>query len=220
MRTPWPRGRRTRLCHKHARPYHPQTCGKFERFHQTLKKYLAKQPAADSLEALQAQLDRFVLYNESRPHRALGWRTPREVFDAKIKARPQGATPATHFRVRHAQVDRHGKVTLRYDSKLFHIGLGARHKGLPVVLLVANRDVRVVSSGRRAPASPHARSGPDELRRRSQLTFDLDAQEVGPERSQALGIRAVDLYPPDSSDGLTTSAISHASRDYWQQLLT
>ncbi len=146
MRTPWPRGRRTRLCHKHARPYHPQTCGKFERFHQTLKKYLAKQPAADSLEALQAQLDRFVLYNESRPHRALGWRTPREVFDAKIKARPQGATPATHFRVRHAQVDRHGKVTLRYDSKLFHIGLGARHKGLPVVLLVANRDVRVVSA--------------------------------------------------------------------------
>jgi transposase InsO family protein len=132
--------------HKHARPYHPQTCGKVERFHQTLKKYLAKQPAPGSLEALQAQLDRFAsYYNEERPHRALGRQTPREVYDAKVKARQERAT-LTHFRVRHDKVDRYGTVTLRYESKLHHIGLGARHKGLAVVLLVADRDVRVVSA--------------------------------------------------------------------------
>ncbi len=132
--------------HKRSRPYHPQTCGKVERFHQTLKKYLAKQPAAGSLEALQAQLDRFATYyNEERPHRALGRQTPREVYDAKVKATPS-AKVETHFRIRHDKVDRHGKLSLRYDSRLLHIGVGARHKGLPVVMLIADRDVRVVSA--------------------------------------------------------------------------
>ena len=48
--------------YKHSRPYHPQTCGKVERFHQTLKKFLAKQPPADTIAELQAQVDRFVDY--------------------------------------------------------------------------------------------------------------------------------------------------------------
>ncbi len=54
--------------YKHGRPYHPQTQGKVERFHQTLKRWLAKQPRATTLEALQAQLDRFrAYYNTVRP---------------------------------------------------------------------------------------------------------------------------------------------------------
>ncbi len=62
---------------KHSRPYHPQTCGKVERFHQTMKKFLAQQDAAVSNKQLQHQLDRFVAYyNEVRPHRSLGRRTP------------------------------------------------------------------------------------------------------------------------------------------------
>jgi transposase InsO family protein len=47
---------------KHSRPYHPQTCGKVERFHQTMKKYLHRQRPPKSLGALQAQIDRFVEY--------------------------------------------------------------------------------------------------------------------------------------------------------------
>jgi len=131
---------------KHAAPYHPQTCGKVERFHQTLKRWLAKQPRAATLEELAAQLDRFRLhYNVHRPHRALGRRTPQEVFDAKVKAGPGSAAPPLHVRVRHDTVDRHGKVTLRYDSRLHHIGLGARHRGKTIVLFVADRDIRIVT---------------------------------------------------------------------------
>jgi transposase InsO family protein len=66
---------------RHSRPYHPQTCGKVERFHQTLTKWLEKQPRARTIAELQAQVDRFVAYsNEVRPHRATARRTPRAAF--------------------------------------------------------------------------------------------------------------------------------------------
>ena len=134
------------VTYKHSRPYHPQTCGKVERFHQTLKKFLDKQDRAVDLAGLQAQLDHFVAsYNNARPHRALGRRTPREVFDAKIKAHPAAKVPGTHFRVRHDRVDKTGCVTLRYQSQLRHISVGRAHKGQRVLLLVADRDVRVVT---------------------------------------------------------------------------
>jgi transposase InsO family protein len=134
------------VTYKHSSPYHPQTCGKVERFHQTLKRHLAKQPGAGSLARLQAQLDRFVVsYNEARPHRALGRRTPREVFEAKLKARPSGGEAGGHFRVRQDRIDKTGCVTLRYESRLRHIGLGRANAGTKVIILVADRDVRVLS---------------------------------------------------------------------------
>src|SRR5215211_2718511 len=73
--------------YRHSRPYHPQTCGKVERFHQTLKRWLARQARASTIGELQAQVDRFVAYyNEIRPHRAVGRRTPREAFEARVRA--------------------------------------------------------------------------------------------------------------------------------------
>ncbi len=68
---------------RHSRPYHPQTCGKVERYHQTLKKWLTRQPPARSIRQLQAQLDTFRnYYNQVRPHRALHRHTPASAYTA------------------------------------------------------------------------------------------------------------------------------------------
>jgi transposase InsO family protein len=130
---------------KHSAPYHPETCGKVERFHQTIKKYLSKQPRARSLPELQRQIDTFVsYYNECRPHRGIGRKIPKEVFDAKVKAHPS-APNESHLRIRHDKVDAFGKLTLRYEGKLRHIGMGARCKGQKVVLMIANAEVRILT---------------------------------------------------------------------------
>lgn len=133
---------------KHSRPYHPQTCGKVERFHQTLKKFLAKQPAAQTIGQLQRQIDRFTtIYNLQRPHRSLGRRTPLQAYTARDKARPAAAkiTLANDTRVRHDIIDKTGAVTLRYKSKLHHIGIGRDHRGTRIILLRSGLDVRILT---------------------------------------------------------------------------
>jgi transposase InsO family protein len=131
---------------KHARPYHPQTCGKVERFHQTLKKFLAKQDPATTKKQLQAQLDYFVAYyNGVRPHRGIGRRTPLSAFEARERARPQGPTiDVTGYRIRRDKVDKGGGVTLRHDGRLHHIGIGRAYTGWRVILLVAGREIHVL----------------------------------------------------------------------------
>jgi hypothetical protein len=130
---------------KNSRPYHPQTCGKVERVHQTLKRFLAKQQSARTLDELQGELDRFRdYYNHIRPHRALAGRTPLQSYEGRVKAKPAAAVEQTHFRVRKDRVDKTGRVTLRHRSRLLHIAVGRAHKGRAVTILVADLDVRVV----------------------------------------------------------------------------
>src|SRR5215471_13650909 len=65
--------RRLHVRQKNSRPNHPTTCGKVERFQQTMKNSLAAQPAQPTtLDQLQGLLDLFTcLYNQQRPHRSL-----------------------------------------------------------------------------------------------------------------------------------------------------
>jgi len=132
---------------KHSTPYHPQTCGKVERLHQTLKQFLRKQTPAGSLAELQFQLDAFRhYYNHLRPHRALGRQTPLAVFEARVKARPTLPAEPTYYRVRQDQIDSWGKVTLRYLGRLRHIPVGVAHRNRKVHLLVAGADVRIIAT--------------------------------------------------------------------------
>jgi transposase InsO family protein len=130
----------------HSTPYHPQTCGKVERFHQTLKRFLTKQAVPQSVTHLQLQLDAFrSYYNQQRPHRAHGGQTPLFAFESRLKAKPDQAGAPTHFRVRKDKVDRFGRVTLRYLGRLRHIGLGLAYKDRSIRLLVAGDHVRVLT---------------------------------------------------------------------------
>jgi transposase InsO family protein len=132
---------------KHSTPNHPQTCGKVERLHQTLKRYLTCQPPAASLAMLQLQLDAYrAYYNAERPHRALRGATPLATFQERPKARPAPELPTTYYRVRTDRVSKAGNVTLRYLSQLRHIGLGKAHAGKPVRIMVADDYVRVVEA--------------------------------------------------------------------------
>lgn len=131
----------------HTRAYHPQTNGKVERFHQTLKKWLRSQRPARTLAELRRQLDTFRdYYNNTRPHRALGRRTPAQAYAARPKATPRMPTIDTsHWRTRQDTIHKSGTVTLRHNSRLHHIGVGRAHAGTRVLILAHDRDLKIIN---------------------------------------------------------------------------
>ena len=73
----------------HSRPYHPQTNGKDERFHRSLKAEVLHGRSFESLARVQAALDRWrVVYNQQRPHDALGGATPITRYRPSVRALP------------------------------------------------------------------------------------------------------------------------------------
>jgi transposase InsO family protein len=131
---------------KNGAPGHPQTQGKIERFHQTLKHWLARQPATRDLAALQAQLDAFrLVYNEQRPHRALGRRTPGETYRAIPREQPAGPAGRGHFRLRCDTTDSKGAMTLRRGGGMHHLKIGAAHARTRVIAIVDEQEVTVAS---------------------------------------------------------------------------
>ena len=142
--------RRLNVVQKNSRPNHPTTCGKVERFQQTLKKWLRTQPTQSATIAeLQVLLDAFVdEYNHRRPHRSLAHRcTPATAYTARPKATPTSdRTGEVHHRVRTDRVDHTGVVTLRVNGRLHHIGIGRTHARTHVLLLIHDLHLRVVDA--------------------------------------------------------------------------
>jgi transposase InsO family protein len=130
---------------KNGHPGHPQTQGKIERFHQTLKRWLVQQPKASTIFELQEQLDRFrQIYNHQRPHKAIGLATPAFAYEATVKAVLHPSTIGGHYRIRFDHVDTFGKVSLRRAGKMHHLGVGRAHRTKKVTLLVDEKLVQVV----------------------------------------------------------------------------
>ena len=141
--------RRLGVVQKNSQPSHPTTCGKVERFQQSMKNWLrAQQPQPTTIVELQALIDRFVdEHNHRRPHRSLPHRaTPAAVYTSRPKASPDDRTHDTHDRVPRDRVDTSGKITLRYQGRLYSIGIGRTHARTRVVVLVQDLDVRIIDA--------------------------------------------------------------------------
>ena len=168
--------RRLNVVQKNSRPNHPTTCGKVERFQQTLKKWLRAQPVQPAtLAELQTLIDTFVsTYSNERPHRSLPLRaTPAAVYDAMPKASPTSSRDSdTHQRVRRDTIDESGSVTLRVNGRLHHIGISRTLARTRVLLLVQDLDIKVIN----------AATG--EILRELELNPDRDYQPTGRTRAR------------------------------------
>jgi transposase InsO family protein len=74
----------------HGKPLHPQTQGKEERFHRTLKNELLRQIQIRNLFHAQKEFDAFrKMYNEERPHCSLGYAVPADRYRDSERAMPE-----------------------------------------------------------------------------------------------------------------------------------
>lgn len=113
-------------------PYHPQTCGKVERFHQTMKQWLNARPPAATLTELQVLLDRFIeFYNQQRPHHSLRRNTPAAVWAATPRATPAAVPVTATTTSRTLTVDARGVAR----AGRYWFGIGSRHKQQQITLI-------------------------------------------------------------------------------------
>lgn len=74
----------------HSRPYHPQTLGKEERFHRTLKAEVLNRHRFANLASVQARFDGWrTVYNFERPHHALELQTPATRYAPSARSMPR-----------------------------------------------------------------------------------------------------------------------------------
>jgi transposase InsO family protein len=127
----------------HSRPYHPQTNGKVERFHQTLKRWLARHHPA-TLAELQWLLDCFRhIYNHQRPHRSLDRRLPAQVWTDAPKSGPADRALATPTRLHQGTI-----INSRLTAGRYLITVGAAHNGAHALAIVTGTACHIFIAGR------------------------------------------------------------------------
>jgi hypothetical protein len=125
-------------------PYHPQTCGKIERFWQTLKKWLRAREAVHGEYRTLADLNRDLAvfaehYNTRRPHRAHHGRTPVVAYTATVKARPAQRPLPSQAQCYRTHVSTGGSVVVSGPPgairNQLRVHVGGRYKQLPATVI-------------------------------------------------------------------------------------
>ena len=122
----------------HSRPAHPQTLGKDERFHRTLKLEVLSAHTFQDLADCQRRFDRWRdCYNCERPHAALGLAVPASRYQPSPRSFPETLAPIEYEAgdtVR--KVQDHG--FLHYRGRVFRVAQALR--GYPVALRPSESD--------------------------------------------------------------------------------
>ena len=116
----------------HGRPRHPQTQGKDERFHRTLRLELLHDREFRDLAEAQREFDSWrEVYNFVRPHQALALEPPASRYRPSPRAFPEQLAPveyAPELKVRKVQAD----AEIRFNGRQFKVGKA--FIGLPVAI--------------------------------------------------------------------------------------
>lgn len=118
---------------KHSRPNHPQTQGKLERFHRTLKEELLDYYSFNNLIQAQEGFDWWLdIYNNERPHAAIGLDTPVTKYKPSDRCYPS-ELPAVEYPSDMSvyQVKRNGVINC--NGKKYRIGEGFRGEFVGIV---------------------------------------------------------------------------------------
>lgn len=116
----------------YSRPYHPQTQGKLERFHRTLKTELLNRYSFEGLKQAQEGFDWWrKIYNEERPHAAINHDVPSARYQSSTRIfSDQLPTIEYEKDMIVRKVQKEGWI--HYNGKLYKVGVGFH--GYPVGL--------------------------------------------------------------------------------------
>lgn len=122
----------------HSRPYHPQTQGKDERFHRTLKLELLRVRTFKEFPGIQPEFDDYRnIYNQRRPHQAIGMETPVSRYQVSPRSFPELLPPIQYGSTDQVRtVDQKGKIS--FQGRRFSVGKG--FYGYPVALRPTEKD--------------------------------------------------------------------------------
>ena len=122
----------------HSRPRHPQTQGKLERFHRTLKLELLSRFTFTDLEDAQKGFDWWrTIYNEERPHEAIGHKRPMDRYQKSGRQYSENLLPIEYSEDMIVRKVQQGGI-ISWKGKEYRVG-GAFY-GYPVGLKESNED--------------------------------------------------------------------------------
>jgi len=122
----------------HSRPLHPQTMGKDERFHRTLKAEAITGHFFNAFIDCQQHFDRWrTVYNLERPHDALGGNVPASRYQVSQRTFPE-SLPAIEYAPDNLIRKVHDKGEIHFRNRMIRIGKAFR--GLPVALQPTTAD--------------------------------------------------------------------------------